>query len=276
MKKHTFILIICLLLAGCGHKNIPSHITEENYLKADSAIWMEYEKICDSLSVVAESASPEELENIELEAEEILQTTLQRNAELALEYAATPSGLNRLYMVRGDVSKEQISEALQSIPDSMQQSEYGKLLKQHIDTQQLGEGDKFQPFDCTTTEGEPLNWDALSGKNRLLIYGGLGCMGRSGRNYLSQLHKQYPELEIVIYYKVTSSEQLQEEYAAWQQRGVDFDYRAVSDFKGDASPIRIIYGTQATPTCLFISSDGTIKVRSEGLYPERFEAELNK
>ena len=62
MKTHTFILIICLLLAGCGHKNIPSHITEENYLKADSAIWMEYEKICDSLSVVAESASPEELE----------------------------------------------------------------------------------------------------------------------------------------------------------------------------------------------------------------------
>ena len=82
--------------------------------------------------------------------------------------------------------------------------------------------------------------------------------------------------EIVIYYKVTSSEQLQEEYAAWQQRGVDFDYRAVSDFKGDASPIRIIYGTQATPTCLFISHDGTIKVLSEGLNPERFEEELNK
>ena len=276
MKTHTFILIICLLSAGCGHKSIPSHITEENYLKADSAIWMEYEKICDSLSVVAESASPEELEKIEIEAEEMLQTTLQRNAELALEYAATPSGLKRLYMVRSDISKEQISEALQSIPDSMQQSEYGELLKLHLDTRQLGEGDKFQPFDCTTIEGEPLNWDALSGKNRLLLYGGLGCMGRSGRNYLSQLHKQYPELEIVIYYKVTSSEQLQEEYAAWQQRGVDFDYRAVSDFKGDASPIRIIYGMQATPTCLFISRDGTIKVLSEGLNPERFEEELNK
>lgn len=276
MKTHTFILIICLLSAGCGHKSTPSHITEANYLKADSTIWMEYEKICDSLSVVAESASPEELENIELEAEEILQTTLQRNAELALEYAATPSGLERLYMSRGDVTKEQISKALQSIPDSMQQSEYGKLLKLHLDTRQLGEGDKFQSFDCTTIEGEPLNWDALSGKNRLLLYGGLGCMGRSGRNYLSQLHKQYPELEIVIYYKVTSSEQLQEEYAAWQQRGVDFDYRAVSDFKGDASPIRIIYGTQATPTCLFISHDGTIKVLSEGLNPERFEEELNK
>ena len=276
MKTHTLILIICLLLAGCSHKIVPSHITEENYLKADSAIWMEYEKICDSLSVVAESASPEELEKIEIEAEEILQTTLQRNAELALEYAATPSGLKRLFMARGDVTKEQISEALQSIPDSMQQSEYGKLLKLHLDTRQLGEGDKFQSFDCTTIEGEPLNWDALSGKNRLLLYGGLGCMGRSGRNYLSQLHKQYPELEIVIYYTVANAEQFQEEYAAWQQRGVDFDYRAVSDFKGDASPIRIIYGTQATPTCLFISRDGTIKVLSEGLNPERFEEELNK
>ena len=179
-------------------------------------------------------------------------------------------------MVRCDISKEQISEALQSIPDSMQQSEYGKLLKLHLDTRQLGEGDKFQPFDCTTIEGEPLNWDALSGKNRLLLYGGLGCMGRSGRNYLSQLHQQYPELEIVIYYTVANAEQFQEEYAAWQQRGVDFDYRAVSDFKGDASPIRIIYGTQATPTCLFISRDGTIKVLSEGLAPERFEEELNK
>ena len=276
MKTHTFILIICLLLAGCSHKIVPSHITEVNYLKADSAIWMEYEKICDSLSVVAESASPEELEKIEIEAEEILQTTLQRNAELALEYAATPSGLKRLFMARGDISKEQISEALQSIPDSMQQSEYGKLLKLHLDTRQLGEGDKFQSFDCTTIEGKPLNWDALSGKNRLLLYGGLGCMGRSGRNYLSQLHKQYPELEIVIYYTVTNAEQFQEEYAAWQQRGVDFDYRAVSDFKGDASPIKIIYGTQATPTCLFISRDGTIKVLSEGLAPKRFEEELNK
>lgn len=277
MKYIRILLLnIALMAAGCGHKSATTLITEENYLKADSAIWMRYEKICDSLSVVAESASPEELEKIEIEAEEILQTTLRRNAELALEYAATPSGLNRLYKVRGDVTKEQISEALQSIPDSMQQSEYGKLLRLHLDSRQLGEGDKFQPFDCITVEGEPLNWDALSGKDKLLLYGGLGCMGRSGRNYLSQLHNQYPELEIVIYYPVTNAEQFQEEYDAWRQRGVDFNYRAVTDLKGDASPIRIIYGTQATPTCLFISRDGTIKVWSEGLAPERFEEELNK
>lgn len=272
-----FLLIsIVLLAAGCSHKSTPSHITEENYLKADSAIWMGYEKICDSLSVVAESATPEELEKIEIEAEELLQTTLQRNTELALEYAATPSGLKRLYMVRGDVTKEQISKALQSIPDSMRQSEYGELLKLHLDTQQFGEGDKFQPFDCVTIEGKPMNWVALSGKDRLLIYGGLGCMGRSGRKYLSQLYEQYPELEIVIYYTVTNTEQFQEEYTAWKQRGINFNYRAVSDFKGDASPIRIIYGTQATPTCLLISHDDIIKVWSEGLNPKRFEEELNK
>ena len=276
MRTHSFILIICLLLAGCSHKSTSSHITEENYLKADSALWMEYEKICDSLSVVAESASPEELENIEIEAEEILQTTLQRNAELALEYAATPSGLNRLYMVRSDVSKEQISEALQSIPDSMRTSEYGKLLQLHLDTKQLGEGDKFQTFACTTIEGENFDWEKLADKEILLLYGGLGCMGRSGRNYLSQLHNQHPELEIVIYYTVTNLEQLQSDYAAWRERGVDFDYWAISDFKADASPIRIIYGTQATPTCFLISRDGTILVQSEGLNPDRFEKELNR
>ena len=60
------------------------------------------------------------------------------------------------------------------------------------------------------------------------------------------------------------------------ERGVDFDYWAISDFKADASPIRIIYGTQATPTCFLISRDGTILVQSEGLNPDRFEKALSR
>ena len=54
------------------------------------------------------------------------------------------------------------------------------------------------------------------------------------------------------------------------------DYIAIADFLGDASPIKIIYGSQAKPTCFMIDRDGRVVIKSEGLNIERMEAFLKQ
>ncbi len=50
-----------------------------------------------------------------------------------------------------------------------------------------------------------------------------------------------------------------------------FDYIFVSDFMEDHSPIKIIYGTQAMPTCFLIDREGIVRLKSEGLDTERLD-----
>ena len=52
------------------------------------------------------------------------------------------------------------------------------------------------------------------------------------------------------------------------------DYGFVSDFRGGFSPMKIRYGAQTTPTCFLVDPRGVIRVKSAGLAPERYEAEL--
>lgn len=195
-----------------------------------------------------------------------------------MEYAAVPSGLRRMYMVRNDIDKKLAQKRLSEIPDSMQQSYYGQLIKQFIEADQVEEGDKYQPFECTGTDGQMFDWSRLDGKKILLLYGGLGCMGQEGRDLLKKWYEQYSrdDFQAVIYApEVSNFEELVEDKKYWTNNGV-IDYIAIADFLGDASPIRIIYGSQAKPTCFMIDRDGRVVIKSEGLNIERMEAFLKQ
>ena len=277
MKKLILLGVVASTLLACKQTPSATHITEENYLKADSALWAEFERDTEPL-IEQMDAEPERFDALYELYLSIEEATDKKNVELAMEYAAVPSGLRRMYMVRNDIDKKLAQKRLSEIPDSMQQSYYGQLIKQFIEAGQVEEGDKYQPFECTGTDGQMFDWSRLDGKKILLLYGGLGCMGQEGRDLLKKWYEQYSrdDFQAVIYTPgVGNYEELVEDKRYWMNNGV-IDYIAIADFLGDASPIRIIYGSQAKPTCFMIDRDGRVVIKSEGLNIERMEAFLKQ
>ena len=277
MKKLILLGVVASTLLACKQTPSATHITEENYLKADSALWAEFERDTEPL-IEQMDAEPERFDALYELYLSIEEATDKKNVELAMEYAAVPSGLRRMYMVRNDIDKKLAQKRLSEIPDSMQQSYYGQLIKQFIEAGQVEEGDKYQPFECTGTDGQMFDWSRLDGKKILLLYGGLGCMGQEGRDLLKKWYEQYSrdDFQAVIYApEVSNFEELVEDKKYWTNNGV-IDYIAIADFLGDASPIKIIYGSQAKPTCFMIDRDGRVVIKSEGLNIERMEAFLKQ
>jgi hypothetical protein len=49
------------------------------------------------------------------------------------------------------------------------------------------------------------------------------------------------------------------------------DFLLVSDFLRDSSPVKILYGAQAMPTCFFIDREGVVRMKTIGLYENRVD-----
>ena len=175
-------------------------------------------------------------------------------------------------MVRNHVSKDSLAKVLNTLPEEMQKSETGLNIKAHLETEQLAEGNALFSFPCQNEEGEPFDWETLKGKQVLLLYGGLGCMGSNGREALKNLYEQTSRknLEIIVYWPSSSLENLQA-----IRKQYPSDYIFISDFKQDASPMKIKYGCQATPTCFLTDKNHLIVVKSEGLNMDAFNKHIH-
>jgi glutathione peroxidase-family protein len=70
-----------------------------------------------------------------------------------------------------------------------------------LDSEQIKENDKYYDFEATTFEATTFNLSSFAGKNILLLYGGLDCMGQGGRDYLNSLYGKtsHEDFEIVVY-----------------------------------------------------------------------------
>nr|WP_321357815.1 redoxin family protein [uncultured Draconibacterium sp.] len=260
--------IILTLLLFSTLTLFSQEITEENYLKADKEIWDEYELKMDNLSKIFE-LHPDKKDSLLAVANELEANTDKKNREAAIKYAAVPSGLKRLYMLRLNIPKDTLRYVFNSLPEEMQKSEYGKSILSHIKSNQIEEGDKYYNFKATDSDGNEFTLANLKGKNVLLLYGGLSCVQEEGRDFLntysSTVDKQ--KFSVVVFYSCANLEELRQLGSEY-----DLDFIFISDFLGDHSPFKIRYGAQATPTCFFIDEEGTVIIKSTGLP----EIELNK
>lgn len=265
------VIILALMTISCNSKVQNETLTEENYLHEDSLLWMSFEKETEALVAILDSL-PNQRDSIINVYNVILEKANQKNIELAFKYACTPSGLQRLFMVRNDVSKDSLAKVLNTLPEEMQKSETGLNIKAHLETEQLAKGDALYAFPCQNEEGEAFNWETLKGKQILLIYGGLGCMGSEGREALKHLYEQTSRknLGIIVYWPSSSLENLQA-----IRKQYPSDYIFISDFKQDASPMKIKYGCQTTPTCFLTYKNHQIVVKSEGLDMDEFNKHLD-
>lgn len=265
------VITLALLTISCNSKIHNETLTEENYLREDSLLWINFEKETEGLIAILDSL-PNQRDSIINVYNVILEKANRKNIELAFKYANTPSGLQRLFMVRNNVSKDSLAKVLNTLPEEMQKSETGLNIKVHLETEQLAEGNTLFTFPCQDEKGNPFDWETLKGKQVLLLYGGLGCMGSEGREALKHLyeHTSRKHLEIIVYWPSSSLENLQA-----IRKQFPSDYIFISDFKQDASPMKIKYGCQATPTCFLTDKKHQIVVKSEGLNMDAFNKHIH-
>ncbi len=268
MNKLCFV---CICLYACINLYAQERITETNYLKADSILWTNFEKKNEELSKLWEIMS-DKRDSIQNVFHENLKEASRENIELAIKYASVPSGLKRLYMTRLDIPKDTLENILNSLHADLQESFYGKNIRQHLQTKQIQEEDSIYKFPCIQRDGKEFDWSITRGKQLLILYGGLGCMGEAGRKELESLYNNTSRdnLLILVYWPCSSLENLQklkQEYPS--------GYIFISDFKQDASPMKIKYGTQATPTCFLTDKQHIVKVKCTGLHTEKFYKYIN-
>ena len=265
------VITLALLTISCNSKIHNETLTEENYLREDSLLWINFEKETEGLIAILDSL-PNQRDSIINVYNIMFEKANRKNIELAFKYANTPSGLQRLFMVRNNVSKDSLAKVLDTLPEEMQKSETGLNIKAHLETEQLAKGDALYAFPCQDEKGASFDWATLEGKQVLLLYGGLGCMGSEGREALKHLYEQTSRknLEIIVYWPSSSLENLQA-----IRKQYPSDYIFISDFKQDASPMKIKYGCQATPTCFLTNKNHQIVVKCEGLDIDEFNEHLD-
>ena len=176
-------------------------------------------------------------------------------------------------MLRLDIEKNTLQDILSDLPRDLRKSQCADAIKAHIATEQIDAGMKFVPIDVVDADGNKFAWSEHRNKNILLIYGGLSCMGRSGRRELATLREEYAEdnLAIVVYYSVRSLEELKELRNKYSD-----DYIFISELMPDYSPFKIKYGVQATPTCFVIDRSGSVVLKTVGFDVEQVKEQIDK
>ena len=256
----TFSILLCFPILSFSQE-----ITEKNYLKVDKEIWDAYEQDMTKISECYKS-HPDKKDSLSAVSNQIYEIANKKNCDAAIKYASVPSGLKRLFMLRLKLSKDTLLSILKTLPQDMQVSNYGKSLLLHINSKQVEESDKYYDFESIDPNGDKFQFSTLKDKNILLLYGGLDCMGETGRDFLKQLYNEThrENFQIVVYWHCSSLERLKELKAKYS-----VDYLFVSDFLQDHSLVKIIYGAQATPTCFLIDKEGTVVIKSIGLPEQR-------
>lgn len=266
-KTLLFYILCCLALVQCTPKLHDAKL-ELEYIKADSTLWAEYELEGERLAELY----AENEDSLYIKAVELEEYADRKNRDLAIEYSATPSGLKRCFMLRVDIEKDTLQNILSKLPHDLRKSECAKAIKKHIATEQIEVGMEFFPIDAVNADGHKIAWNEYRNKNILLIYGGLGCMGRSGRKELVSLRKEYTDdnLAIIIYYSVSTLEELKE----FRNQYSD-DYIFISELMSDYSPFKIKYGVQSTPTCFVIDKSGTVVLKTIGFDASQVKTTIN-
>lgn len=261
MTKLAIVLFAFLPFAAPVFAQTQGEITEENYQRLDSILWAQLD--LDAAPIFEEfERHPERGDSLKRVYDEIYGAAQRKNVELAIEYASVPSGFRRLFMVRLKIPKERLRSVLATLPEEMRASPTGRSIRMHLDNDQIEEGSRYYDFEATTDADEAFRLSSLAGKKILFLYGGMDCMGQDGRDYLNSLYERTSrdDFEIVVYCINSDLEALKKVREVYPCKFI-----LVSDFLQDNTPVKIIYGAQATPTCFFIDSKGIVRMKMEGL-----------
>jgi peroxiredoxin len=270
MNKNINKLITVILILTSTFKSFSQDITEENYLKLDKEIWdfqdQEFLKISKAFEL-----NPEKKDSLIIASDEIVKISENKNIKLAIKFASVPSGLQRVYMLRLNIPKDTLKYIYKRLPENMQKSAYGKSIRLHIDSKQIEKGDNIVDFHAIDYNGNPFKISSLKEKNTLLLYGGLKCLREDGRKLLKKYYNSLngEKFKIVLFDEESSNA----EDLRIKREKYGLDIILVSDFIGEHSPMKIIYGAQTTPTYFFINEKGKVILKTDDFFTAEKELE---
>lgn len=184
--------------------------------------------------------------------------------EIYVKYMSLPSVVERLYALRTSVAKDKLRKVYDKLPAAIKAADpYARSLKLHLDTRQVTLGDTVGDFRAKMVHDGDFRFGELSAlKDVLLIFDGLDCMGPDMLLILQIMYRKVDlsKLEIVSVFADTDKESFEQKV-----RDKNIGWLSVCDFKGDHSPLKIAFGVQATPTCVYISKGGCVEYVSVGV-----------
>lgn len=186
----------------------------------------------------------------------------------ASEHANSYMGVQNLYRVRNKIGRRLLGGLIEKLDEKILESPYGQSLQLHYQSPPLDSGAAFIDFEAPTLEGDNIRLsEVLEEKPALLIFGGLSCMGKQGRELLRSFHEEYGDQIAILPFVFARNRD------EWIDDGrFQLDIPLLSDMKGDHSPVKIKYGVQITPTTYVVNRQGIIVWNSPGYWPAVNEA----
>ena len=121
MRLRSLLFLWGFLGLSVGSSVAQDMEREKEYLRKDSMLWEAYEQRHQEMAALWDKY-PEMQDSLQAAFNSFYDATLKRNRELAMEYASTPSGLQRLYMCRLDIPKKVLVHILDTLGTGMRES----------------------------------------------------------------------------------------------------------------------------------------------------------
>ncbi|MBR5399075.1 MAG: hypothetical protein IK103_04695 [Bacteroidales bacterium] len=191
-------------------------------------------------------------------------------------YAVSESALEDVYRIKKGHTKDSLEKILANLSPKIRKSKAAQRIKEYLTEESLKAGDKFQEFTCYTLDGKKFNWKSIRGKRLFIILDGYDCMGShmnplAFKNYYkNEIEKKIKGLGDFVFIPYFSEDSFEKFKKDADYYGMT-EYNPVSDMEGNLTNIDIIYNVKATPTCLYVNADGTIKAITEGFEPKDLE-----
>lgn len=190
------------------------------------------------------------------------------------------AALGDVYRVKRGYTEDSLKKILANLSPKLRKSKAAQRLKEYLTVEPLKAGDKIWEFTCYTLDGKKFNWKSVRGKRLFIILDGYDCMGghmnplafkNFYKNEIEQKVKGLSDFAFIPYFSEDNYEKF--------KKDADFygmtEYNPVSDMEGQLSKTDIIYNVTATPMCLYVNADGTIKAITEGFDPKDLEEFIN-
>lgn len=178
--------------------------------------------------------------------------------------------VSRIYALRNVVDKKTLAKIYDKFADSLKQKEpYARSIKQHLDIRQVMVGDTVGDFNAKMLHDQPFRFGELSDlKDVLLVFGSPKSMGSEMNLLLQIMYRKInlSKLEIVNFYMETDRASFEKAV-----RDANVSWLSITDFKGDHSSIKIAFGIQALPTCVYMGRGGAVEEISVGLTDSMME-----
>ena len=177
-------------------------------------------------------------------------------------------GQDIVYRNRKNIHRDTLEELYKNLSATFKETVKGRAFKTFLYESLADKGKPMIEFEANTFAGKPFKLSSLKGKYIYLSFGSVGCSPcRMENKEIARIHERMSnDISFVSF-------SLDKNIKAWQimTKEDGIVWYNVSDMKGEASKIKILYNVQAIPAAYLIDKQGVIVEKYEGYFPGMFD-----